>query len=108
MLTNADITLYHKGYNPQTRMEDWTREYYPAANVQRDIMTAITDNGVQYANAIKIRIPTDETIVIANEDKVIVGYCSDTSPPKEAHTVVGYADNRRGGAYMRHWKVVCK
>ena len=104
MLTNADITLYHKTYNPDTRMEDWSRDYYPAANVQRDIMTTVADNGMQYANA----IPTDDVVVIANGDRIVVGCCNDATPPKSAHTVVGYADNRRGSDRVHHWKVVCK
>ena len=30
MLTNTDATLYHRSYNPATRLDEWESTYIPA------------------------------------------------------------------------------
>ena len=30
MLTNTDATLYHRHYNPATRLDEWGSTYIPA------------------------------------------------------------------------------
>lgn len=30
MLTNTDATLYHRRYNPVTRLDEWDSTYIPA------------------------------------------------------------------------------
>ena len=32
MLTNADITIYHKSYNLETRLDEWQATQYPGVN----------------------------------------------------------------------------
>ena len=56
MITNTDITLYHKGFDEETRLEKWIRHYYEkvwwfggkGANTQM---------GYENANDVQIRIP---------------------------------------------------
>ena len=54
MLTNSDMTLYHKGFDEETRLNKWIRHYYEkvwwhggkGANTQ-----------MGYENDVQIRIP---------------------------------------------------
>lgn len=62
MITNTDITVYHKGFDPTTRLETWTRFYYPHCWWNSTEGSVVRD-GYQYNNGVDIRIPYDE-----NED----------------------------------------
>lgn len=62
MITNTDITVYHKGIDPSTRLETWTRFYYPNCWWHSTEGSVVRD-GYQYNNRVDIRIPYD-----ANED----------------------------------------
>lgn len=106
MITNAGITIFNKGHDPTTRMDAWTKAYYPEVSCQKDIKVNVLDNGLKSADVIRIRIPTDGEVIISNGDKVVLGTTSENKPPKDAHTVIGYADNRRGS--LKHWKVICQ
>ena len=67
MITNTDITVYHKGIDNTTRLETWTRFYYPDAWVF-DVKGSVVRDGYQYNNRIEVRIPyeTNENLDIAN------------------------------------------
>ena len=108
MITQTSMTLFHEGFDTSTRMEMHKKQFFPNVSMQKDIVSNITDGGLKSANVIKIRIPISITVDIANGDKVVLGECDDTTPPAEkSHTVIGYADNRKGSPKMWHWKVVC-
>lgn len=114
MITNADMTLYHAGYDPATRDDCYTRRYFDRVSLQEDVKVTVLDNGLKSANVIQIRIPISDDIKIANGDKVVIGQCDEPEPPQDTkdspydvYTVIGYADNRKGSAFMWHWKVVC-
>lgn len=108
MITQTSMTLFHEGIDPMTRMETHKKQFFPNVSMQKDIVSTITDGGLKSANVIKIRVPVGFSIDIKNGDKVVIGECSDTTPPAEkSHTVIGYADNRKGSSKMWHWKVVC-
>lgn len=67
MLTNTDMTLYHKGFDEETRLNKWIRHYYEkvwwfggkGANTQM---------GYENANDVQIRIPyeNNENLNIAD------------------------------------------
>ena len=67
MITNTDITLFHKGIDENTRLETWTRYYYPNAWVF-DVKGSVVRDGYQYNNRIEIRIPygTNKNLDIDN------------------------------------------
>lgn len=106
MITNAGVTIWHRSYDKISRMDVYQKQYFSACSLQKDHVVNLTDGGLQSADVLKIRIPTDETIFIQNGDKLMIGKSDLTAPPKEdAYTVTGYADNRKGSKQMRHWKV---
>ena len=67
MLVNSDMTLYHKGFDEETRLNKWIRHYYEkvwwfggkGANTQM---------GYENANDVQIRIPyeSNENLNIAD------------------------------------------
>ena len=109
MVTNGSVTLWHIGeVDKKTRMNAPSRrQFFPKASVQKDIKTMVTEGGLKTADVIKIRIPGNMDVEIQNGDKLIVGSCMDAEPPKNAFTVMGFADNRKGSPAVRHWKVIC-
>lgn len=105
MITNADITIFHKGYDPATRLNTWGSKYFANVSMQNDTKVNVLGDGLKSANIVKVRIPTTENIDIANGDKVVLGNASVLS--EKAYTVIGFADNRKGSPNMHHWKVIC-
>ena len=67
MITNANLTIYHKGIDPETRLETWTRYYYPHCWWFDAEGTTIFE-GYQRRNKVEVRIPyeTNENLNIAN------------------------------------------
>lgn len=56
MLTNSSLTVYHKGYNEETRLETWTRYNYEKVWFFGGKGAGI-DKGYENANDVQIRIP---------------------------------------------------
>lgn len=56
MITNTDITVFHKGIDTETKLETWTRYYYPHAWLF-NVKGSIVRDGYQYNNRVGIRIP---------------------------------------------------
>ena len=56
MLINSDMTLYHKGFDEETRLEKWIRHYYEKAWWFGG-KGANTQMGYENANDVQIRIP---------------------------------------------------
>lgn len=67
MITNTDITVFHKGIDETTKLETWTRYYYPNAWVF-NVKSSIVRDGYQFNNRIGIRIPyeTNKKLFIDN------------------------------------------
>lgn len=58
MLVNGELTVYHLGFDPEKRIETWTRYNYK--NVWwYGGKGASTNEGYENANDVKIRIPYD-------------------------------------------------
>lgn len=103
MITNADITLYH--YDEEE--EIWLKQEYRRASFYSSTNVAVDKAGLSSADVAKIRIPTRDTIAIANGDKIMRGVSLENIPDREKSvTVIGWSDNRRGN--LPHWKVTCK
>ena len=56
MITNTDITVYHKGIDETTRLETWTRFYYPNCWMFAQKGSIVRD-GYKFNNRIGVRIP---------------------------------------------------
>lgn len=67
MITNTDITVFHKGIDESTRLETWTRFYYPHC-WWHDTKGSLVRDGYQFNNRVDIRIPyeTNEDLNIDN------------------------------------------
>ena len=56
MLINSEMTLYHKGFDEETRLNKWIRHYYEKAWWFGG-KGASTQKGYENANDVQIRIP---------------------------------------------------
>lgn len=74
MLTNTDITIYHREYDSKLRMDQWKRIYVPKAWWHKDEKSSVTTDGLKQADVITIRIP-DTTIEVAKDDYIARGNC---------------------------------
>lgn len=72
MITNNDITIYHKTYNKETRLNEWIRKNYD--NVWKHGGKGSSLNkGFADANDVDIRIPY-KTEEIAVGDIIVIGH----------------------------------
>ena len=81
MLTNTDITIYNREYDPETRLDSWKRVYVPEAWWYKNEKASITTNGLKSADVYTIRIP-DTSITLKKDDYIVKGNCN-----KEMETV---------------------
>lgn len=110
MLTNADLTLYHKGYDPATRLDTWARTQYSGVNWYGKQAAAVSDNGLITADEITVRIPTTEPLEAAVGDIAVRGLRDEADPKAaqqaaESFIVTAVRDNRRGSPGMQHWRL---
>ncbi len=56
MITNSEVTIYHKGLNEETRLETWTRFNYKNAWVFGGKGASINE-GYNDANNLEVRLP---------------------------------------------------
>lgn len=102
------ITLYHRAYDSNTRMDTWTAADYEAT-VHSDNRISGDTNGEREASVHKLRIFTDENINISMNDRVALGGSDNLSPPDSSVTVISFSDNRKSGLskMVSHWRVEC-
>ena len=74
MLTNTDITIYNREYDPETRLDSWKRVYVPEAWWYKNEKASITTDGLKSADVYTIRIP-DTNIVLKKDYYVVRGNC---------------------------------
>ena len=75
MLTNTDATLYHRHYNPETRLDEWGCTYIPALWWHEAEQSSVTTEGRKTADAYTVRIP-DITVLVKKDDYLVRGQCS--------------------------------
>ena len=104
MITNTDITVFHKGLDETTRLETWTKFYYSNCWVF-DIKGSVVRDGYQFNNRVEIRIPyqTNKNLDIANfeiGDIVCKGNITTTvtsqSDVPNAYNITSKTDNKYG------------
>ena len=67
MLTNTDATLYHRSYNPATRLDEWESTYIPALWWYEAEQSSVTTEGRKTADTFMVRIP-DTTVLVKKDD----------------------------------------
>ena len=75
MLTNTDATLYHRHYNPETRLDEWGCTYIPALWWHEAEQSSVTTEGRKTADAYTVRIP-DITVLVKKDDYLGRGFLS--------------------------------
>lgn len=77
MLTNTDITIYNREYDPETGLDSWKRVYVPEAWWYKNEKASITTAGLKSADVYTIRIP-DTSIALKKDDYIVKGNCNVT------------------------------
>ena len=77
MLTNTDITIYNREYDPESRLDAWNRVYVPEAWWYKNEKASITTDGLKSADVYTIRIP-DTSITLKKDDYIVKGNCNVT------------------------------
>lgn len=75
MISNSDITVYHREYDPKSRLDIWARRYIPEVWWYKVEKSTVTTDGLKQADVITIRIP-DTSVVIAKDDYIVKGKCT--------------------------------
>ena len=102
------VTIYHKGYDADTRMETWSRNAYEAT-VYSDNKINVESGGVSSADIQKIRIFTRGAVTVADDDRVVLGTCTEEAPPGNSKKVTSWSDNRNPRLTKKtwHWRITC-
>lgn len=111
MQTNSSMTLYHKRYNKQTRMDEWDR--YTIQNVMwQGGKGASINKGYEKANDISIWIPYNQnenldTIPLTIGDIIVKGIIEDTITKQndlivDNYNITTYINNDYGNYDMQH------
>lgn len=77
MLTNTDITIYNRIYDPDSKLYNWIRVYVPAAWWFKNEQSSITSDGRKSADIYTIRIP-DTSVMLKKDDYIVKGNCKIT------------------------------
>ena len=75
MITNTDLTIYHREYDPKMRVDVWTRFYVSEAWWFTAEKATLTTDGLMQADITTIRIP-DISKVVVKDDYIVKGACS--------------------------------
>lgn len=129
MYTNADITIYNRKFQKDTRLDEWYRTVIRGVYFYVDNKVSVGDNGLNSADVYKIRIPEDakcESVYIPEHeyanmvnpkgywtlqegDYIVNGACvMDISKPADLEglrkcKILSWSDNRHGR--LPHWRV---
>lgn len=74
MLTNTDLTIFHRVHDPVTRLDKWERTYVDAAWWFKDSKATLNTDGLTVADVYYVRIP-DTSLVISKDDYLVKGDC---------------------------------
>lgn len=123
MLENADITIYNKLYNPQTRLHEWRRTQISRVNWFGKQAASLSADGLMTADLYTVRIPeasappgyvppeqyNGDGWTLRPGDIVAKGLTGDIQSPgqisSEKFTVTAAWDNRRGSPMLQHLKI---
>lgn len=74
MLTNTDVTIFHRVYDQKTRLDSWKMTYISEAWWFKKEQSTITTDGRKNADVYTIRIP-NTNIVLEKDDYIVKGIC---------------------------------
>ena len=114
MLTNADMALYHKVYNPDTGLDTWVRLRYFNVNwyAKREVSTGA--DGLNTADTLTVQIPETSAPsgLPAAVGDILVKGCGPDSLVNlsqlhgyEHYVVTAIRDCRYGSPLLRHWQM---
>ena len=98
MKTNGSIILYH--FDEESQEEIPTE--YLNVSISGNVRIGDLSHGRRKQNSFTVRIPTDSEVNVSCGDRVV------NLSDGRNFTVVGFADNRRGSAFSRHFKILLK
>lgn len=114
MLTNADCTLYHKVYDPASRLDRWTRKVIRNVNWHAKRKVSIGKNGLNAANTFVVQIPVQSVpdgfeasvgdVIVKGILELDITQVKELSP-YERYTITAVSDNRYGSLYLHHWRI---
>ena len=81
MLTNTDITIFHRVYDPKTGLDSWKMTYVPECWWFLNTKSSITTEGLKTGDVLTVRI-FDLSVLVKKGDILIRGNC-----PEEIQTV---------------------
>ena len=115
MITNADITIYNRRYDPETRLDTWKGTVIKNVSFYSDMRVNLDNKGLSTADIYKIRIPgkslkgyvpadeyaADEgTWTVQKDDYIVLGASDqEIARPidlKNSLRINSWSDNRRG------------
>lgn len=113
MITNADITILNRVYDPEERLDKWKATFIENVSFYSDTKVNLDSNGLTTADVYKIRIPDYNGYVPAGEyigeegtwtlqidDYIVKGKLDkDVTRPAELDDKIrikSFSDNRRG------------
>ncbi len=74
MLDNTDLTIFHKEYDKETRLDIWTTTYVPKAWWHKAGKSTLDAEGIHQADVYTVRIP-NTTLEVKKEDYLVKGTC---------------------------------
>lgn len=74
MIVNTDITIYHRKYDSDQRLDAWEMEYVPEAWWHTAEKSNVTTDGLKQADVTTIRIP-DISVDVKKDDYIVKGQC---------------------------------
>ncbi|MFM8321004.1 MAG: DUF6751 family protein [Chloroflexota bacterium] len=78
MRTNADLTIYHRGVDPSTRTDTWTRSQVVGVAWEERKAANVARSGSLEADRLAVYIPLARGATVAVGDVVVKGLVSDT------------------------------
>lgn len=131
MITNADITIYNRKYNKETRLDDWQSTVIRGVHFYLDNHVSVGDGAINSADTCKIRIPANvenasdylfgqiyadladvgNHWTIRTDDIVVQGVCdAEIDKPSDLklqgiqyYKITSWSDNRFGS--LPHWRI---
>lgn len=106
MITNAKMTHYTKTFNPETRLDEWTRKVYNNVLWQGG-KGASYNKGLVDSNDVKIRIPysTNDIGEFKIGDIIVKGEHSEIttqSDLEDTYNITSIVDNDFGSLDIQH------
>lgn len=74
MLTNTDVTIYSREYDPSSRLDKWKRTYVSEAWWFKEEKSSVTTDGLKSADVYTVRVPGTK-VRVKKDDYIVKGNC---------------------------------